>query len=317
MKRAYLIYGPDRILVEESINAIRSKLNPGDLDYSMLFKPETKDRDIWALANQYPIDPVNHRLVIVRNADLIKDWKPLEEWLASRFIPQNHVLFVFNAHALDEEIQGNAKREIPPAPWYERIVKTGRTVHCHISEVRGERGGPSPKELWLADRAGLESGASRRILERLRGDLTLAVDVANKMALLGTNSEQVAMLLTEPAPATQFVDDLAAMKKKDALAAIELVPDDEYPLVFSWLERRLDHMQTFYVEGLRRIPEKQTAERLGQTPGEKHILRELSVHARYYDPKTTFKRLVAITQADRWWRAGAEVGVLESLVAGW
>src|SRR5207247_5800197 len=95
LRKVTWVCGDQQVLVDEVVDTIRARLRVSELDYASFTGGVDLDRDIWAAANQYPLNPTANRLVLVRRAEKVRNWQPLEGWLAaSRQLPGNHLLYV-------------------------------------------------------------------------------------------------------------------------------------------------------------------------------------------------------------------------------
>jgi DNA polymerase III delta subunit len=197
LKRCTYLVGPDRILVEDIVDAIRKRVAPNDLDYAPVPASEFKPFQIFDALNQYPIDPRGQKLVVVRDCERIKDWKPVQEWLASRHIPQVVAVFIDSRHEVDTT-----------QPHMASIIKSGRYVTC----------GPLNENdmySFISSRCAIDPSDCRKLVERVGGDLPRAYDAARKAASLGARLDERAInILVSPSPSEEVEDALSGINKR-------------------------------------------------------------------------------------------------------
>ena len=291
--------------MEEIVDATRTTLGVTDLDYLSFTAGSDPERDIWAAANQYPLTPGANRLILVRGAEKLTRWEPLEFWLTnSRKLPNTYLLFI--AHELD-------------FPY--RIVdgkRTGLKAHVELIKTRGRIvrcAAPNETDAvaWVRRRApALDDATARYLLQRTGGRLMPAAGVCAKLALFsGTVGRVTIDALADEAPAESFTDSLLALKKREALMAAQTLSEPEYPAVFGLLDSRLDTLA-----GLWR------ATRLGLSGRDientsPYLVRQYLPIAKHYDPKRCVYSRRVLAVCDEALKNGARVGVIEALVALW
>ena len=91
------IVGDQPVLAEEVVDTVRRIVGATDLNRTTFHAGEGPAADIWATAMQYPLTPDARRLILVRDAETLTRWSPLEHWLANtRTLPSVYLLFVSN-----------------------------------------------------------------------------------------------------------------------------------------------------------------------------------------------------------------------------
>lgn len=305
VRRVTWICGDQRVLVEEVVDTVRGLLKASDLDYVSLVAGECQDKDIWAAANQYPMTPGANRLVLVRNAEKIKRWEPLAEWLANaRALPTAHLLFVSNDPDVPYTLTGDKR---VPKPWIEAMKPPkGHIVRC---------GMPNENDAiaWVARRTALGQDIARYLLTRAGGNLALVASVCAKLSLFGAVAAGPRLIdeLCREVPGDSFVECLLMGQKSKAYLAADTVDAREYRRVVGTLDQRLDLMQSL-----------NRALRTGQTPREVQglptfLVRQFWPYAKYYDPQRCAQNRRALAVVDEALKNGARDGLLEALTAVW
>jgi DNA polymerase III delta subunit len=304
LKRAYYLYGPDRILVEEIVDIIRAKVEPHPLDYVSLSAAEVKPRDIWAQLNQYPLDPLHHRLVIVRDAEKISKWDSYLDWINSRLIPQVVAVFIDSRHDVDTTV-----------PHIERTVKSGRLVKC------GPLNDDDAIEYLKTISPDILSEDAAYLLERTGGSLykaSYAVRKANLLIEAGAGFKGMPPKLTdrlvENSPSEDFVDALTALDKPRAFTAAQAVDPNDVSMAIGGLDYRLDLLAI-----LNRAVKRQQTIRdiMTSTRVPAFMIKRLYPHVKHYGREEVRARYKVLALVDSQVQQGAREGVLEVLVSLW
>ena len=320
-RRVTWVCGEERVLVEEVVDHVRDFVAADAVDYVSLVAGVAGDRDIWAAANQYPVDPSARRLVLVRSAQWVKRWAPLQAWLADvRSMPQTYLLFVSDDEDFPhKEVDG--KQELsPPCSWLRdsssaSIVKCGPlAATVPMQHGRPTRPGPSDAVAWLQTHATMEDKTAEYLLTRVGGNLAAARNVAKKAALFdGVVSEQIIDVLCREAPAEDFVMRLITLDKQRAIEAGGFVPPNDYLRVIGEVDNRLQIAGQVY-DMLRQRKTMRDAASSGLPP---FVLRQVWDSARHYDEQKQKKCRQTLAFVDEQVRAGNRTGALAALVAMW
>lgn len=286
----------------------RDTLKVDDIGYVSLTAGVVPDRDIWAAANQYPLDPHANRLVLVRDAERVKRWKPLEDWLASsRLMPTVHLLFVSSDHEFPYVVKdGKSTGELKP---HADLIKTrGRVIRCSTPAEEDQIA-------WLRRYSPMPDTVARYLLTRVAGDLGRARSVCLKARLFsGEPSEEVISVLCSESPGDNFVEELLAQRKPRALLALEGLPERDYSKTIGFLDSRLEVMGKLN-DALRQRKTLKDVVVAGTVP--QFLARALMPYAKYYDRDKRSHCRRVLAAADEGLRAGARVGVMESIVSLW
>lgn len=298
LKHMYFLYGSERLLVEEIVNAIRDRVDPSDFDYATLSAERVPPRDVWAAINQYPVDPqFGKRLVVVREAEAITSWTQFESWATPRSMPQVYAVFV------SSEIQVNTA-----LPHFKRFVTSGRLVRC--SKLA------DPDAIEYVTRLGrIDTSVAEQLLARVGWDLGEAVNAMAKLAFFDVDiTEKMVTSLTEPSSVDSFVDQLIGMHKAQALFALRQMGLDEYSRALGLLNSRLEQLGKVN-RGIRR----------GMTTGgmvrelrlSRYVVEQLERSSRFYDRQRVLECVRALAFVDSRLQQGERDGVMEALCAVW
>jgi hypothetical protein len=297
-KRLTYLVGPDRILVEEIVDAIRDRVAPHELDYASVSPVEQPAPQIWAAMNQYPIDPDGRRLVIVRDVEKLKGWdKNFQSWMASRHLPDVIVVMVDSRHEVDTKSEHMAS-----------IVKSGRYVSC----------GPlneADAYAFISSKCAIDKSDALALLTRVGGDLAKAAGVASKAAVLGRRLDLKAIeILATPSPSEEFEDALIALNKPLALRAASDMDPSDYSRAIGSLDYRLDQVRRLNI-----LIRRQTSMRdiIANSKIPPFVVKRLMPVAKHYDRANALSRTSALALVDSALRSGAREGLLEVLVATW
>jgi DNA polymerase III delta subunit len=297
VRRVTYVYGDQRVLVEEVVDMIRQRLAVAEANYVTLSAADQPARDIWAAALQLPLTPDQPRLVLIRDADKLTRWEPLDGWFDNiRQLPGIHLLFV----GADEA--GKHKRPLELI----QPRRCGQVVRCAT---------PNDEDAiaWVRRRAPtLDQEMAYHLLRRIGGDLTLAAEVAAKLALFDTSPGPATInALCVEHPRSSFVDNLLAGAKRQALISLPSLGERDRAGAIGLLVSRVELLASLW-----------RLSRAGQSAREVRGLPTYLVHqylplAKDYHPQRCAytRRLLAVV--DDTYRRGARDGVFEALVALW
>lgn len=268
------------------------------MDYVCLTAGTVADRDVWAAAGQYPIDPTRNRLVVVRDAERIRHWEPLIEWLAAaRRIPTVHLVFVSNLPDFGTD------RKTPAH--VDAIKARGHIVRCAMPNE-------TDALAWVQRRANLDDETARHLITRTGGNLALAASVCAKVSLFdGQAGPRTINQLCAEVPADSFVESLLLLNKRAALYAVESLRPNDYGKIIGLLDSRLDLLSVLH-----------RAVRAGYSSREVQgyplfLIKQFMPVAKHYDPQRCLYSRRVLAVVDDAHRDGARDGLMSSLVALW
>jgi DNA polymerase III delta subunit len=315
IKRVTWVCGPERVLVESAVDLVRAGVGAKAVDYGSVLAGSCPDREIWALANQYPMNPKDKRLIVVRDAEKITDWGPLENWLSqSRLLPTVHLLFVgsedYYPHIVRESLRPNgntarSKELVPPASW---IRDKGSVVCCTGLNEKDFRS-------YVQGRVSASDQVADHLIARCNDSVDLVNNALMKLELFsGEVSKDLVNVLVNPPAATDFVDALVKNDKAKAMRSAEHVPQIEHGKIIGLLNFELEILALLH----RELRSGKDQWQIHPTTKLKAIFIRNRFHlAKSYDfnKRKSCSQVLALT--DDISRRGQSVGVLESLVALW
>lgn len=299
LKRMSWVCGVERILVEEVVQTIKDWIAPKDLDYVTMIGGLDKEKDVWGQLNQYPSEPGANRLLVVRDAERLKQWQRFDAWVSDmRLMPTNFVLFVSNE--TDFNTERSAHRTI--------VDKSGTMVRCNTpdEQVAVE---------WIQSQTPMHSDVARRILERCGGDLAKSKSAAAMCRLFPFEpTYQVVDAIVEPEIGALYVDSLVACNRREAASTAYAVPESDIGRTIGLLDSRLDVLEKLHRAARKGLTAREIATSRSVNPFLIHLLMPF---AKLYDRESVQRRRQLLVVVDSKVRDGARVGVLESLAALW
>lgn len=258
---------------------------------------ELPEADIWAQVFQIQLVAGSTRLIVIRNAEKLKQWHRLDTWLGfTRQIPGIYLVFVSNETTLG--VKGAM-----PAHLSGFKAPRGSAVKCSL-----------PKEedalAWVRRRAGLDDSTARHLLTRTGGNLTVAAQVCAKLALFAGQAGTATIdALVQESPAADFSDSLIALDRKRALLCIPDLSWEASKLI-ALLDSRLDVLHTLHRAQI-------AGHGWRDSSVNPYLARKYLPHARHYDTQKCAYRRRVLAVVDDALRSGAHDGVFEALVALW
>lgn len=308
--------GPERILVDDVLATIRKVVAPAPWNYVPLNAREDSERDIWAAVSALPQGPAQTRLVVVRSAEKLKQPERLSAFMKrSGAHPQTFLVLVSDEHDLPRlpvtEDQRRRGVHGDLVGYLRSLSGKGHLIECKPFTTATA----SVAVSWVRAKTGMREATAVHLLTRADGDMRLVRDTCGKLALFGGEITMSAIneLLAEQ-PRDSLVDALVAMDKRGALLALEQTSPEEYGRVLGLLDSRLD------LAGLVHdmLLTHHTSSEIARAAGNKNFLvRDLLTVSRHYDRARRSSIRRALCTADEALRAGARVGVVESVIALW
>lgn len=300
LRRVTWVAGDQPVLVEEVVTTTKAMLNLSDLDYVSLSYGAGFEREVWSAANQFPLTPGAHRMVLVRDADRLTRWNQLDAWMKrTRSLPGVYLVFVSDKPEL---LAG--KKGVP----------------AHLTAIRAPRGfivrasnlAEDDAVAWVCRRGNLDEQLARYLLTRTGGNLAAAAAVCTKLALFeqGAGSATINALVAE-SPSQDFTDYLIADRKRHALMTLPDLDHADRIRAVALLDSRLD-----LLEKLHRM---QIAGQSWRDAGaiSPFLLRQYLPAARNYDTDACTHRRQVLAVLDDVLRRGVDDGVMEALVSLW
>lgn len=307
VRKVTWVCGSERVLVEEVVDHVRATLACSDLDRACYDAGSTPDKEIWASINQYSLEPGAKRLTVVRDAEKIKRWQPMIEWLQeSRLTPNSYLLLVSNDTELPY-VKKDGKTD-GLQPFAEAIKARGHLVRCAT---------PSEEALvgWVQRRVACSEDTAKYLLERSAGELGLVQSVGQKLALFpGEPSREIIDVLCVERPAEDFTEAIISGRKPKALSALEGLSERDYSKVIGLLDSRLDLLSKLHLALRRRMSMREIVSMKGVHV---FIARPLIPYSKNYDPIRVRRCRQLLAVIDDALRSGARDGCMEALVSLW
>lgn len=296
--------GDQSALVELVVDDIRTLLNVPITDYVEI--DAKLDNSMWEAASQYPLDLNANRLVVVRNAEYIRDWEPLFDWIAAtRGNTTNYLLFV--SYQSDAPATYAKGKRVSYEDHIELIRTKGKFIKCSQ---------PNDEDLvsWGMS-YGLTQQAAQHLMERTSGDTSAMLEVFRKVHVWnGSPNPKAIDLLCEDQALDSFADYLIMRDKPTAYLALQSTSVEDRAKIISRLDYRLDML----MEIGKYVRRRMYAGDIAATTGIKVYLikRFMPVVKNYDDKKIRYCRQL-LAMADGANRDGAKIGVWETLIALW
>lgn len=301
--------GTERVLVEEIVDTIKKELDPAVWNYSHFVVGDDSERDIWADVSQYPIDQ-GKRLVVIRNAEKLKSFDRLTEFIAKRTLnPRTYLVLVSNEEKLNRVPAEDGKTVY--APHLAVFGTKGHLVECRPFTQDTAKHAVT----WVVDKTGMREGVAGHLLERANGDLRLVRDLCEKMLVLDApmTLSNVNHMLSER-PRDTFANSLMALDRKTALLALKKMPEADYSRTLGFLDSRLDLAGLVHTM----LAQQKTQSEIARAAGDKRFLvGDLMPVAKHYDLRRRQNIRRVLTAADEALRQGARIGVMEAVVTQW
>ncbi len=286
------------------MDTTRRLLTVSDLDYVSLRHGPGFERDVWAAANQYPLNPGGNRMILVRDAEKITRHDQLVAWLGrTRQLPGVHLVFVSNDHHPPHV--GTRKNKLTE---WAKLLRAPRGSLVKCSALSGQVAVD-----WTRRRApGLDDDTAQYLLTRTGGDLNDTASVCDKLTLFtGAVGTATIDQLCEERPSLDLADHLLAGDKRLALMCVPDLSEQDMHALPALLESRLDLLASLH---RLQIAGHGWRDASGINP---YLARQYLPLARNYDPRrcTRARRVLAV--AEDAVRSGARIGVFEGLIALW
>lgn len=309
-KQFTFLCGSEPVLVDYVLDSVKHRLHLAENNLLEFRAGEGNELITWHAMSQHPMDSRSHKLVVVRDAELLTDWSQLDDLLKwRRMMPDNHVVFVSNEDKLPtiETDDGKVK-----APHVAALSRAGqRIVECSPFT---ERTVPLALQ-WVQTMCPMKQNVAGRLLNRCNGDLRLARDACLKLRALGKEPTIAAVnAIVQEQPREAFVEALVKMDKKTALESLRRAHRAEYGRMVAQLDSQLKLVSELY-----HLQSKQAsyADMVRALRNRGFLVREFLPSARYYDDKKVEKRRNTLALADSALKQGAATGVLEAVVLNW
>jgi hypothetical protein len=294
--------GDQLTLVELVIEDIKQALATPIVDYVEL----TANSEVWESATEYPLDITVNRLTVVRNAEDLKDWKPLNDWLLqTRANPNNYLLFVTTDHdAPGIYVKGKKTSYVDHV---EIIRSKGKFIRCNQ---------PNDDDLiaW-AQGYGLSRLSADHLIQRTSGDVAGMLQVLRKIHVWnGSPNPKALDLLCDEQALDLFSDYLILRDKRSAFLALNSLSEEDKVKMISRIDSRLDLLTEIGKYVRQRVYAGDIAAKTGINV---YLIKKFTAIVKEYDDRKIKYCRQLLTMVDGTIRDGAKVGVWETLITLW
>lgn len=305
VRRVYWLFGEEVVFRNLAVDRIKTLFAAEPFNTMTLSLRDTPEAEVWASVNQHPIDSSEKRLLIVQDADRLRNLENLTNWLKDSSITKAGkmtVVFVSN----DSEWESEARETVAksssamyvkcalPKDESDRL-KRAQEVICSWGNITNTSAGV------LALRVNFDMGEARAVMEKVS---------YFPEAVVGTKTIE---LLAPRRVEEDIVWSLIALnKRKAADALVETTPD---------IARVIGALAT-HTDALARLNNvlsaAKTVKELSQrTAIREQYVRRLYPFAKHYGRKEAVRRTLLLARLDNLVQQGAREGITESLIALW
>jgi hypothetical protein len=307
-RRVTWVCGSEPVLVADVVREFLSQAP----EHLTLDAAEDAESEIWAAAGQPLADPAAVQVVVVRNAQQLREPGQLGPLLAARDLEGVRVLFVSGERKLTHARGEDGKSALAPHLAQLRDSRAGQIVECTPAEDWQD----TPD--WMLEWASAQLGGAGRalgdfLLVACGGNLSEAASVGAKLtgAGLAVSRDSISALAD---PSAVFADDLVAGRRRQAFTAIAGTDPGEVGPIIGMLMSRLDILAVLRLAADRGLNGYETATQLGVKP---FLQRKYKIAARAYTASRVANCRMVLAVADAAWRSGVSEGVLELIAASW
>lgn len=299
------------MLIEEVLDSIRASLGVQPWNYQAFRAGDDPERDIWNDLDRHAIDQ-GFRLVVIRNAETLTNWDRWLSWVKRRTEnPKTYVVFISNEEKVPTVVSGKRGEKPTAAPHVAVFSRRGHVVECKPFTQSTAKHALS----WVQSKVPLRDSVAGHLLNRANGDLRLARDMCRKLSVLGDDiTIQMVNALLDERPRETFPDALMARRKREALLALERMPESEYSRALGMLDASLDLAGLVYDMTSAHASPGEIARSAGPRA---FLVPGILPIAKHYDTRRRIDLRRILAGADEALRGGAREGVMEAVVALW
>jgi hypothetical protein len=301
--RVTWVCGESRYLVNEVIGTTTNAIGADDTE--QWYAPQARERDIWMAALAVPVNGYK-RLIIVRDAGKLRDWKQLRVWLEARVTMRGSYL-LFEAEEHDFPKDGGGKLTTP-ADWL-RDSSIAQIIRCSPLN-------PEDAIAWaIRQLPSVTPEQARHLLFRASGDLVEVRSVLSKARCFGGPiTDEAFDLLCDELP-SDFAERLILRDLPGAMLAAETLREDDVGRSLGYLASRLDLLSTLHRAARDNISRRDVITKQGVSG---FLAQKYSAVARAeYGEHRMRMAWLALSAAEDAHRGGVTDGVAESLVVSW
>jgi hypothetical protein len=301
VRRLTWVCGPEPALVGAVVAAHREGGSPGQSVALFADGRAGTERGIWDELLSYP--PQGGRRAVVHGAERLKSTGLVADLAAAKGMDAAVTVFVSADHGFATEGDGLA-----PHLAALKAARDGQIIRC-CAPSSAEARAALVASWWPG--AGLPLG--RELLARC-GSLQAAWQACDQARRAGLEPTPARVALVCPqASAGELADLLVAGERGPAMALAAAVPRDAIGALIGLLDYRLA-LAGEIGDGLRAGQDQREA---AASRADRVVAGKVAPHARAYDWRRVRRLRAVLARADAAWRAGAPVGVVETVVALW
>lgn len=264
--RVNVVFGSDYVLRDDVLTRLRVLSEPQE---SMsLHVGDVSAAQIWDEVNTQPMPGVKRRLVVVRSADKMRNWRPLESFIGGASVyPETTLVLCLERDALgrrernrDKSLPGSPVWETVYEPWEQalRDYQAAGLFSCTPPSADvSDPTKPSQARRWLSQRLPVSEKQTEYLWRRTGGSSLLARDVVRSLRVLGITDASVMPFsdftsyvdhLIGMHGAEDFVDHLLFDRKPEAFSAVSSASFDVngYKKILGLLSQRVDWLQALH-----------------------------------------------------------------------
>lgn len=306
--------GPESILIEEIVNTVRDNLHLEPWAVSYLSAGEDSDRTIWSEVDQMP-NLEDNRLVVIRNAEQLKNWQRFYALVKERTRnPNTHLVLISNelrAPMTEPTFEQKRDGEKPKLlPHLAALSGKGYVIECRPFTAATAKHAVT----WVQSKLGVSTQIAAHLLNRANGDLRLVRDVCVKLAVFEKITISMVNELLSEQPRDEYTEALMSLNKKSALQALARLPEMEYSRVIGLLDSQLDLASLVHDMQIEHRSQGEIAKAAGSRG---FLVKDMVDVAKHYDHKRCLAARKVLSRADEALRRGERVGIMEYITEAW
>ena len=294
-KRLLYICGEDRALVSEVLQKELAYRPLNDLDYVTLDGKRAHLADITAALNQF--SKAGFRVVVLMNADAVKDWDKIIEWASLTEMKETTFICV-----------GNDIKPVTKHDRFQPFIKKGRFIECK----------PLSEEQWIdyvLSRGRFTKEASNTLIKRTAGSSARILNELRKFEYLPAPiTAETVTTYVEVSKSEQLVEALFENNKPLAMQIAGSLDEDTFRFIISSLEYALANM---IILSLVRDKGAQLRDIAERTSIPIFLLGKYFAWSKGVSTTLLYKRMKLLANADAASRRGTYIGVFERMISLW
>lgn len=318
VRRFIWICGREPVLIEQVVDRCRRFVNASVRDRVTFDAESDSHEEIWAQINQFSLDYAGRRLVIVRNAEKIQNWKSLNGLMESiRESIGAHVVFISNDEhqykthngqiVLTEEKTKQLKEPLDifyiKKSHFDLIVCNSLSVEPKKNN-RNHQIDVSDFVRWVQNQIVASENDAEYLITRAGGDLVKIRTTIIKAKIVGKGlSRNLIDALCEESHSEEFTYHLIAQEKRQALLALGSVDAGAYGRILGQLDHTLDILSKLHVANAQMRSVRDVVWR-DNIPG--FVVKKYWEYARHYDMTKVRHCRKILSASDEVYRAGVK-----------